>query len=139
MSERNSTCSSVSVVGTLIGPTSANGTRDVLGLAAGVAAAACASSRRGPTPEWPYSFSAIPAFGFELSQSDHSSRSQKQQWPQAMVNGTTTRSPTFRLLTVAADLDDLAHELVAEDVAALHGRDEAVVEVQVGAADRGRA
>ena len=36
------------------------------------------------------------------------------------------------------DLDDLAHELVAEDVALLHRRDEAVVEVQIGAADRGR-
>jgi hypothetical protein len=52
-----------------------------------------------------------------------------------MGKGTTTRSPTLRLLTPAL-LDDLAHELVAEDVAALHRRDEAVVEVQVRAADR---
>src|SRR3954451_8139958 len=37
-----------------------------------------------------------------------------------------------------ADLDDLAHELVPEDVAALHGRDVAVVEMQVRAADRRR-
>ena len=37
-----------------------------------------------------------------------------------------------------ADLDDLAHELVAEDVALLHRRDVAVVEVQVRAADRRR-
>jgi hypothetical protein len=35
----------------------------------------------------------------------------------------------------AAGLDDLAHELVAEDVAALHRRHVAVVEVQVRAAD----
>ena len=34
------------------------------------------------------------------------------------------------------DLDDLAHELVTEDVAFHHGGDVAVVEVEVGAADR---
>jgi hypothetical protein len=34
-----------------------------------------------------------------------------------------------------ADLDDLAHELVAEDVALVHGRDETVQKVQIGAAD----
>ena len=44
-----------------------------------------------------------------------------------MVNGTTTRSPTFSVLHLRADLDDLAHELVAEDVARLHRRDVAVV------------
>src|SRR5207249_11499783 len=36
-----------------------------------------------------------------------------------------------------ARLDDLAHELVPEDVAALHGRHEAVVQMEIGAADRG--
>ena len=35
-------------------------------------------------------------------------------------------------------LDDLAHEFVAEDVARLHRRDVAIVEVQVRAADGGR-
>ena len=39
---------------------------------------------------------------------------------------------------VLADLDDLAHELVAEHVALLHRRDVAVVDVQIGAADRRR-
>ena len=73
----------------------------------------------------------------ELSHSDQSCCSQKKHWPQAIVNGTTTRSPTFSFVIVAADLDDLAHELVAEDVAAPHRRDEAVEQVQVGAADRG--
>ena len=34
-----------------------------------------------------------------------------------------------------ADLDDLAHHLVAHDVAGHHGRDEVVKEMQVGAAD----
>ena len=54
-----------------------------------------------------------------------------------MVNGTTTRWPFFSV-DFGADLDHLAHELVAEDVARLHRRDVAVVEVQVRAADRGR-
>ena len=39
---------------------------------------------------------------------------------------------------LGADLDHLAHEFVADDVARAHGRDIAVVEVEVGAADRGR-
>jgi hypothetical protein len=38
----------------------------------------------------------------------------------------------------AAGLHDLAHELVAEDIALLHRRDEAVVQVKIRAADRGR-
>ena len=37
---------------------------------------------------------------------------------------------------VLADLDDLAHRLVAQDVARLHAGHEVVVEVQVGSADR---
>src|SRR4030095_16442907 len=36
-----------------------------------------------------------------------------------------------------ADFDDLAHELMAEDIALLHCRDVAVVDVEIGAADRG--
>jgi len=39
---------------------------------------------------------------------------------------------------IRPDLDDLAHELVPDDVALLHRGDEPVVEVQVGAADRRR-
>src|SRR5205085_3908853 len=42
----------------------------------------------------------------------------------------------LELLVLAADLDDLAHELVADDVARLHARHEAVEEVEGGAADR---
>jgi hypothetical protein len=41
------------------------------------------------------------------------------------------------VVNLRTDLDDLAHELVAEDVAFLHGGNEAVVEVEVGAADGG--
>jgi hypothetical protein len=39
-----------------------------------------------------------------------------------MVNGTTTRSPFFRLVMALPDLDHLAHRLVAEDVPGLHRR-----------------
>ena len=44
----------------------------------------------------------------------------------------------MRPRVVPADLDDFAHELVAEHVALLHRRDIAVVDVQVGSADRRR-
>src|SRR5436305_1375184 len=44
----------------------------------------------------------------------------------------------LQVLDLAADLHDLAHELVAEDVPLLHGGDVAVVKVEVRAADRRR-
>ena len=44
----------------------------------------------------------------------------------------------LQVVHLRPDLDHLAHELVAQDVALLHRRDEAVVEVEVGAADRRR-
>ena len=44
-------------------------------------------------------FSAMPAFGLEFSHSEYRSRSQAEHAPHAMGNGTTTRSPTARLLT----------------------------------------
>ncbi len=46
--------------------------------------------------------------------------------------------PDAEVLHPRADLYHLPHELVPEHVALLHGGDEAVVEVQVGAADGGR-
>src|SRR4051812_15521730 len=42
------------------------------------------------------------------------------------------------ILDMRAYLDHFAHELVPEYIAALHGRDEPVVEVKVRATDRGR-
>ncbi len=42
-----------------------------------------------------------------------------------------------QLRHLGADLHDLAHEFVADDVAVLHHRHEAVVDVEVGAADGG--
>ena len=91
-----------------------------------------------PAGEWPHSFSAIQAFGFEFSQSEYICR---WQLP-AVAAGDRERHDhavaDLQVLDLRADLDDLAHELVAEDVALLHRRDEAVVEVQVRAADRRR-
>src|SRR5919107_4723944 len=54
-----------------------------------------------PHGEYPHIFSAIHAFGFEFSQSEYSSRSHCRQWPHAIGNGTTTRSPTDRLFTLS--------------------------------------
>src|SRR5581483_5619905 len=44
----------------------------------------------------------------------------------------------LEVLHVATDLHHLAHEFVTDDVAGLHERNEPVVEVEIGAADRGR-
>ena len=48
----------------------------------------------------PNIFSASRAFGFEFSQSEKSWCRHDQQLPQAIGNGTTTRSPTFRFVTL---------------------------------------
>ena len=47
----------------------------------------------------PHSFSAVCALGLEFSHSENSPRAQALQAPQAIGNGTTTRSPTLRLPT----------------------------------------
>src|SRR5262249_54444413 len=44
----------------------------------------------------------------------------------------------LQLRVLLPDLDDFAHELVAEDVARLHGRDVAVVQMEVGTGHGGR-
>src|SRR3954464_12878723 len=51
----------------------------------------------------PYAFSAIHALGVELSQQENSCWLQKKQFPQAMLNGTTTRSPTLILSLLNPD------------------------------------
>jgi hypothetical protein len=57
------------------------------------------------------------------------------------MNSTPLMAPhaitRLQLSDRASDLDDLTHRLMAENVALLHGRHVAVVEVQVGAADGG--
>jgi hypothetical protein len=70
-----------------------------------------------PDVEWPQSFSAIPALGLLFSQTDVMPLRHWSQPPQAMGNGTTTRSPSLQVADALAGLDDLAHELVAQDVA----------------------
>ena len=47
-----------------------------------------------PALAWPHSFSAIPALGLEFSHSEYRPAAQALQSPQAIGNGTTTRSPT---------------------------------------------
>ena len=84
--------------------------------------------------DWPHSASVIAGLGLPLSHSDHSPCLQYQHCPQLMNDTTTTRSPTWCFVTLAADLDDLAHELVAEHVPGAHGRDVAAQQVQVRAA-----
>src|SRR5206468_8311052 len=44
--------------------------------------------------------------------------------------------PWFQVGNVAAYLDNFSHELVPQDVALLHRRNEAIVEMQVRSADR---
>ncbi len=52
-----------------------------------------------PAGECPIIFSAIHALGFEFSQSEYISALHAPQFPHAIGNGTTTRSPTFRFFT----------------------------------------
>src|SRR4051812_46293098 len=52
-----------------------------------------------PAVPCPNAFSAMPQLGFEFSQTEYSSCLHAQQLPQAIGNGTTTRSPTARLST----------------------------------------
>ena len=49
-----------------------------------------------PAGECPIAFAATSALGLVVSQLENIVCSQNQQWPQAITNGTTTRSPTFR-------------------------------------------
>ncbi len=67
----------------------------------------------------------------------NSPRSHIQQCPHEMLNGMTTRSPTARSPVSEPTSSTIAHRLVAEDVALVEERAEHLVEVQVGAADRG--
>ena len=79
---------------------------------------------------------ATSGLGLPLSHSDHRSCVQYQHRPQPMKEHTTTRSPTLCSADRRTDLDDLAHELVADHVARAHRRDVAAEQVQVGSARR---
>ena len=52
-----------------------------------------------PEPEYPYAASIKCALGLVLSQADHNFFRQNSQLPQAIVKGTTTRSPRRRFVT----------------------------------------
>ena len=72
-----------------------------------------------------------------VSQAANSVLLQKKQSPQEMVNGHDDAVAALDAGHARAGVLDDAHELVAEDVAVLHARDLAAVDVQVGAADGG--
>src|SRR5262245_11972271 len=59
----------------------------------------------------------------------------KEAAPAGNREGHDNAISLFQVLTLAANLDDFAHELVAENVALLHRRDVAIVEVQVRTTD----
>src|SRR5690348_4008878 len=98
MSERNSTCSSRKPFSILRGPTSAKGTRAYSACPPANPPSRCEYPKT-PAGECPHAFSASHALGLEFSQSEVICRSQKKQLPQAIGNGTTTRSPGWRFLT----------------------------------------
>ena len=50
-------------------------------------------------PVCPHSFSLKPALGLAFSHTENKPRAQAPQSPQAIGNGTTTRSPTRRVAT----------------------------------------
>ncbi len=90
-----------------------------------------------PAGDMPIASSAILWLGFVLSQHEKSVCSQNQHVPQEMVKGHDDAVALFEVGHAAADFLDDAHGLVAHDVAVFHGGLEAVVEVQVAAADGG--
>ena len=97
MSDRNSTCSSSRSSGTAMGPTSAIGHAQVFRLPARIAAQHVRIAEQ-PRGECPITAAACSALRFERSQSENSCFWQKKHWPQAMLKGTTTRSPLRNLL-----------------------------------------
>src|SRR3954454_6184636 len=98
MSDRNRTSSSFNPFGTLIGPTSAKGTRAYCACPPAYPPYKC-EYPNSAAPVYPYIASSIQAFGFVLSQADQRSCLQKKQFPQQIVKGTTTLSPTFNFFT----------------------------------------
>ena len=111
------------------------GHAQIFGLAAGDSRRAGANSRTGRPGEWPHSFSAFSWSGLVRSQPEKKPRLQKKHSPQEMVKGTTTRSPTFSFLFSAPT--STTSPMVSWPMMSprLHRRDDAVVDVQVRAAD----
>src|SRR5580704_14696972 len=97
MSDRNSTCSSGRPDSILSGPTSAKGTRRYSACPPGNPPIMCEKPNK-PAGACPIAFLAISAFGFDVSQQENNDFLQKKHSPQEIVNGTTTRSPFFRLV-----------------------------------------
>ena len=71
-----------------------------------------------------------------FSHSENSPCSQYQQRPHAITEQTTTPVADLVAADLGADLDDLAHELMADHVPGAHEGDVAAELVQVGPTDR---
>ena len=137
MSERKRTCSSVSDVGHLQRADVGERHARVFGLAAGIAAVhvrVAEQARRGIAVELlrhPGIRVRVVAERPELLLAEVAAAARDGERHHDAIADLQSR-------VVLADLDDLAHELMAEHVALLHRRDVAVVDVQVGSADRRR-
>ena len=126
MSDRNSTCSSVRPSGTLIGPTSAIGHAQIFGLAAGIAAEQMRIAEQPGRANGPTASAALAASGLERSQPEIEAALAEEAFAAGDGEGHDDAVADLELLVLGADLDDLAHGLVAEHVAAFHLRDDAV-------------
>ena len=89
-----------------------------------------------PAGEWPIALIANSAFGLVRSQAENMPRWQNQHSPAADGEGNHDAVANLEVGHLRAELDHLAHILVAEDVAALHRGLIAVEQMQVGAANR---
>ena len=135
MSDRNRTCSSLSPCGNL--DRADIGVRDaqILGLAAGEAAQevrVAEEAGRRMSPQ----FRGLLRIGIgPLTTGKVAALAEE-----ALATGDGERDddpiPHLQLADAATDLDDLSHRLVAQHVAALHAGNDAIVDVQVRAADR---
>src|SRR4051794_15563044 len=99
MSVRNNTCSSLRPFSILSGPTSAYGTRTYSACPPANPPNKC-EYPNSPAGECPHIFSAIQALGLEFSHNENIVRWQKKHFPQEMLKGTITRSPTLSFFTL---------------------------------------
>src|SRR5919202_1139274 len=135
MSDRNSTCSSLRSDSIFSGFTSAKGTRAYAGEAAGEVGVA-----EDPGDRVAEHLLGDPRVGVgvlaarvELRGAGAAGAARDRERDDDPVP-----DPQLRRVDVGPDLDDLAHEIVAHDVAVLHRRDVPVQQVQVRPADGGR-
>ena len=116
MSERNSTCSSRSPLGNLDGAYIGEGHAHVLRLPPGIAAAKVRVAEQAGAAVRSCRLAGA-AFGLVLSHSDHRLFLAKETLAAADGKRHHHAVTLHQVLDVAADLEHLAHEFMAEDVA----------------------